>query len=380
MRPGRRGRGPVPVRWRSVSRSRGVERAGALRFGRFDHGSILNPLRRHQQTTSPTRARCSGRARWTSPACGSRTSRSRWPSRPGAHRLFSTADATELVADMLVARREFLDRPSRAGGEAGAGLVRRRQAGGERSPRRRAPRRHRRFALPRRARLREDAEAFDWAKWTDARRQRPHVRPGRPAAGLRPRLQPGRRDLDRTTRRPRSRIASRRCRCATIGTSPASGRPRARRRATGRDVRAGDRRDGHAAVHQAGHASRSTRQERAHGRDDGILNKQRRPQVEMAGGMYIRVEGNTDNLGDELEPGAERAAGAGHRRLPGRAAASTARLVARGNGASKPMASNKTPEGRALTAAPTSCSSPRGRYPEEVLGPCSPSPRAAGRG
>ena len=31
-------------------------------------------------------------------------------SRPGAHRLFSTADATELVADMLVARREFLDR------------------------------------------------------------------------------------------------------------------------------------------------------------------------------------------------------------------------------------------------------------------------------
>src|SRR4029079_8361244 len=30
-------------------------------------------------------------------------------SRPGAHRLFYTADATELVADTLVARREFLD-------------------------------------------------------------------------------------------------------------------------------------------------------------------------------------------------------------------------------------------------------------------------------
>src|SRR4029077_12885733 len=30
-------------------------------------------------------------------------------SRPGAHRLFSTADATELVADTLVARRELLD-------------------------------------------------------------------------------------------------------------------------------------------------------------------------------------------------------------------------------------------------------------------------------
>ena len=30
-------------------------------------------------------------------------------SRPGAHRLFSTADATELVADVLLARQEFLD-------------------------------------------------------------------------------------------------------------------------------------------------------------------------------------------------------------------------------------------------------------------------------
>ena len=30
-------------------------------------------------------------------------------SRPGAHRLFSTADATELVADVLLARKELLD-------------------------------------------------------------------------------------------------------------------------------------------------------------------------------------------------------------------------------------------------------------------------------
>ncbi len=29
--------------------------------------------------------------------------------RPGSHRLFSTADATELVADVLVARQDFLD-------------------------------------------------------------------------------------------------------------------------------------------------------------------------------------------------------------------------------------------------------------------------------
>ena len=36
-------------------------------------------------------------------------------SRPGSHRLFSTADATELVADVLLARkRELLDRPELA--------------------------------------------------------------------------------------------------------------------------------------------------------------------------------------------------------------------------------------------------------------------------
>jgi len=38
-------------------------------------------------------------------------------SRPGAHRLFSTADATELVADTLVARKEFLDGSSELAAE-----------------------------------------------------------------------------------------------------------------------------------------------------------------------------------------------------------------------------------------------------------------------
>ena len=46
----------------------------------------------------------------------------------------------------------------RAGGEAGARLVRGRQEGGGRSPGRGAPDRHRLLALPRRARLRRDAE------------------------------------------------------------------------------------------------------------------------------------------------------------------------------------------------------------------------------
>ena len=60
-------------------------------------------------------------------------------SRPGAHRLFSTADATELVADTLVARARVPGPLPRAGGEAGARLVRGRR------------RRPRPIARPRRA-------------------------------------------------------------------------------------------------------------------------------------------------------------------------------------------------------------------------------------
>ena len=64
--------------------------------------------------------------------------------------------------------------------------------------------------------------------------------------------------------------------------------------------------------------------------------------------MYIRVEGNTDNLGDEAwnQGLSERRAQAivdylVSRGIDGR------RIVAKGNGSAKPVASNKTLEGRA---------------------------------
>ena len=58
-------------------------------------------------------------------------------SRPGAHRLFSTADATELVADVLLARKRAARQAARGGGQGGAGLVRRREARGRTTSRRR---------------------------------------------------------------------------------------------------------------------------------------------------------------------------------------------------------------------------------------------------
>ena len=79
-----------------------------------------------------------------------------------------------------------------------------------------------------------------------------------------------------------------------------------------------------------------------------LLNQHVVPQVQMAAGMYVRVEGNTDNLGDEdwNQGLSERRAQAIVDYLASRGI-DRRRLVARGNGASNPLASNKTAEGRA---------------------------------
>jgi outer membrane protein OmpA-like peptidoglycan-associated protein len=79
-----------------------------------------------------------------------------------------------------------------------------------------------------------------------------------------------------------------------------------------------------------------------------IVNHQVLPQLEIARNMYIRVEGNTDNVGPEIA----------NRKLSERRAAAIVeylisrgiekeRIVGRGNGSSRPVASNKTADGRA---------------------------------
>ena len=79
-----------------------------------------------------------------------------------------------------------------------------------------------------------------------------------------------------------------------------------------------------------------------------LLNLHVVPQVQMAGGMYVRVEGNTDNLGDDTwnQGLSERRAQAIVEYLVSRGI-DRRRMVARGNGSTNPLASNKTPEGRA---------------------------------
>ena len=79
-----------------------------------------------------------------------------------------------------------------------------------------------------------------------------------------------------------------------------------------------------------------------------LLNQHVVPQVQMAAGMYIRVEGNTDNLGDDEwnQSLSERRAESIVEYLVDRGV-NRQRIVARGNGSTRPVASNRTIEGRA---------------------------------
>jgi outer membrane protein OmpA-like peptidoglycan-associated protein len=79
------------------------------------------------------------------------------------------------------------------------------------------------------------------------------------------------------------------------------------------------------------------------------INQQILPQLQIAGSMYVRVEGNTDGIGerDANQTLSEHRAAAIVEYLASRGVPRT-RLVARGNGAGHPIASNGTPEGRAL--------------------------------
>jgi outer membrane protein OmpA-like peptidoglycan-associated protein/ABC-type nitrate/sulfonate/bicarbonate transport system substrate-binding protein len=78
------------------------------------------------------------------------------------------------------------------------------------------------------------------------------------------------------------------------------------------------------------------------------VNREILPQAEMAGQMYLRIEGNTDNMGDEgmNQALSERRARAIVDYLVAKGVAKS-RLSARGNGMRNPAASNRTPEGRA---------------------------------
>src|SRR5690349_9981111 len=79
-----------------------------------------------------------------------------------------------------------------------------------------------------------------------------------------------------------------------------------------------------------------------------VINQQVLAPMQMAGGMAVRIEGNTDNVGDPRDNQvlSEERAQAIVDYLAGRGVP-VSRMVARGNGASNPRASNGNAEGRA---------------------------------
>ncbi|MEY2931649.1 MAG: hypothetical protein RL033_2398 [Pseudomonadota bacterium] len=80
-----------------------------------------------------------------------------------------------------------------------------------------------------------------------------------------------------------------------------------------------------------------------------VVNRDIIPQLEIARGMSIRVEGNTDSTGDQAvnQTLSQRRAQAIVDYLVERGVPKN-RVVARGNGANKPVADNQTAEGRAM--------------------------------
>jgi NitT/TauT family transport system substrate-binding protein len=269
-------------------------------------------------------------------------------SRPGAHRLFSTADATELVADTLVSRREFLDLYPDLAVKLGrvwfAGV---KQAEADR----RAAARLISTVCPRfRDELGYEAtfKAFNWVKWSDLAdnvrmfgldgqppvfdrvyKQADSIWINYPQAEIKDRFTPAairddrvvRRIWDAEGRRVVARPETYQANVATTGqalfTKPLSIKFRTGKSELNSDAMA-------------------------------TLNQHVVPQVQMAAGMYIRVEGNTDDIGGETwnQALSEQRAASIVEYLVARGV-DRERIVAQGNGSTKPVASNKSPEGRA---------------------------------
>jgi outer membrane protein OmpA-like peptidoglycan-associated protein len=268
--------------------------------------------------------------------------------RPGSHRLFSTADASELVADVLLARNDLLtQRPEVAEKVARVWFAGVKQAQAD---------------LPAAARLISTAvprfknelgydktlKAFGWIKWTDvADNVRFFGLDGKPPA------------FDRVynqadtiwTKYPQSDIKERFMPAALRNDSvvkriwEAEGKQaqvqlvkyEAKVAETGKPV-----------------FTKPVTINFDPGKSDldpesmNILNSNLVPQLEMARGMYVRVEGNTDNMGSSQvnRPLSEKRAQAIVEYLVTRGV-ERERIVAKGNGDSKPIASNKTADGRA---------------------------------
>jgi NitT/TauT family transport system substrate-binding protein len=269
-------------------------------------------------------------------------------SRPGSRLLFSTADATDLIADILIARRDFLtSKPAVAERMARVWFAGVNKAEGDRAA-------AARFISSTVPRFRDELgfegtmKSFGWVKWADLADNASFFgMDGRdasfdrvynhadaiwmnyPQAEIRDRFAPVTLRDDRVVRRLWD----------AAGTKPTARKEKYEE-----------------GVAQTGtplftkHVAISFRSANAELDTESMssLNRQVLPQLEIARGMSIRIEGNTDSVGPESvnQKLSEMRAQAIVEYLVNRGV-DRARIVARGNGSSHPVASNKTADGRA---------------------------------
>ena len=270
-------------------------------------------------------------------------------SRPGAHRLFSTADATELVADTLFARKDFLDQHPDVAQKLARTFFAAAAAGERDRP---AAAKLISTVAPR---FRDELgyektlAALGWAKWTTLEdnvklfgldgsapgfdrvyNQADGIWINYPEAEIKDRFAPSVLRDDRAVR----------------AIWEAAGKPVAKLEQPEQlDVA----RTGAALFTKPVSITFDSGSDRLSAESIALINQQVLPQLQIAGGMYARVEGNTDSIGDFAgnQSLSEQRAAAIVSYLVSRGIPAT-RLVARGNGSAAPVASNKTPEGRAM--------------------------------
>ena len=268
--------------------------------------------------------------------------------RPGAHRLFSTADATDLVADVVLSRKDLLDRHP----EVAQRLARAWLGGVEAAEKDRAA--AARLISTAAPRFRDELgyqatlEALGWVKWTAladnvrffgldgttpafdrAYNQADSIWINYPQAEIKSRFAPSVLRDDRAIR----------------AVWESSGKPTDNVAATYDPNVA---RAGTALFTKPLSITFATASSELDANAIAVINQQIVPELEIARSMYIRVEGNTDSLGekDANQRLSERRAQAIVEYLVNRGFPAN-RMVARGNGSVSPVASNKTLEGRA---------------------------------
>ena len=274
--------------------------------------------------------------------------------RPGAHRLFSTADATELVADVLLTKKSLIEQKP---GDVEK-VARVFFAGVEKGM---ADKKAAAAVIAKQVpRFRDELgidgtiTAFNWVKWTNLADNAKFfgIDGGRPA-------------FDRVynqadsiwTNYPEAEITSRFTPTGLRDTSVIKKLYEAAEAAGAKpEVAEVDKPEYKPEVAEKGEAifTKPVTINFATGRSDldpesmHILNNQVLPQLEMAGAMYVRVEGNSDNVGSKStnKKLSEKRAQSVMEFLVTKGIARE-RVSAKGNGDLNPVASNKTEDGRA---------------------------------